>query len=181
VGPYLDHAFANASDEGFGESAIRGMIRNMIDIGSAAEGDKRVMQPDLVTGDDARNVAAYVASVVNKGGKDEGLLATVGQAEQSKEPAVAKGGTLSIPADPGGQLLFKYAKAEAPAGQLKIDMPNESTVDHTIVIDGKGEGEIVNNGGTSEFSANFAPGKYTYYCAVEGHREAGMEGELTVK
>ena len=181
VGPNLDHAFANASDEGFGESAIRGMVKGMIDIGAATEGDKRVMRADIVTGEDARDVAAYVARSVNKKGKDTGLLATVGQAAQSKEPAVAENGTLEIPADPSGQLLYTYAEAEAPPGQLKVTMPNESTVDHNIVIDGKGEGEIVGNGGTSEFSANFTPGTYTFYCSVPGHKDGGMQGKLTVK
>ena len=180
VGPNLDHAFANSVDEGFGETAIRGMVRQMIDIGQAAEGDKKIMNPDIVSGDDARNVAAYVAKVVDKPGKDSGLLATAGQATQSDKPAVAKAGVLSIPADPGGQLLYQYAKAEAPAGSLKIEMPNESGVTHDIVIDGKGEGEQVDKG-TSEFTADFKPGVYTYYCSVQGHREAGMEGKLTVK
>src|SRR4051794_17898246 len=46
VGPNLDHAFANSVDEGFGETAIRGMVRQMIDIGQAAMGDKRIMNPD---------------------------------------------------------------------------------------------------------------------------------------
>ena len=181
VGPNLDDAFANAVDEGFGETAIRGVVRQMIDIGSAKDGDKVLMEPDIVTDDDARNVAAYVAKVVDKPGKDSGLLATVGQATQSDKPAVAKAGTLEIPADPGGQLLYTYAEAEAPAGSLKIAMPNESSIDHDIVIDGKGTGEQVGKGGTSEFTADFTPGVYTYYCSVEGHREAGMEGKLTVK
>jgi mono/diheme cytochrome c family protein len=180
-GPNLDNAFANAVEQGFGETAIRGMIHQMIDIGPATVGDKVVMRPDIVTGDDASNVAAYVASVVDKPGKDSGLLATVGQAASCKEPIKAEGGSLTIPADPGGQLKFTCEKAEGPAGQLKLEMPNKSSIDHNIVIDGKGEGEIVNNGGTSEFSASFTPGTYVYYCAVEGHREAGMEGKLTVQ
>jgi plastocyanin len=180
-GPNLDDAFANAVSEGFGESAIRGMVRQMIDIGPATAGDKVIMKPDLVTGDDARNVAAYVASVVDKKGKDEGLLATVGKATQCKDPIQAQGGKLTIPADPGGQLAFTCAKAEAPAGQLTIEMPNKAGIDHDIVIDGKGQGKVVGNGGTSSFSASFTPGTYTYYCSVEGHRTAGMEGKLTVK
>ena len=96
------------------------------------------MPPNLVHGQDARNVAAYVASVVSKPGKDTGLLATAVQAQQSSKPAVAKGGKLTIPADPSGQLAYLFKSAEAPAGKLTIDMPNKSGVDHNISIDGKG-------------------------------------------
>ena len=37
------------------------------------------------------------------------------------------------------------------------------------------------DGGTKSFSATLKPGTYTYYCSVPGHREAGMQGTLTVK
>jgi len=30
-------------------------------------------------------------------------------------------------------------------------------------------------------SITFKPGKYTYFCTVPGHRQAGMEGTLTIK
>ena len=174
TGPNLDASLANPVAEGFGETAIRGMIRQQIDLAR----DGGVMPADLVTGDDARDVAAYVASVVDKPGKDTGLLAT--QAAGSDKPAVAQAGKLTIPADPGGQLLFVNKTATAPAGKLTIEMPNESGVPHNIAIAGKGAGQIVDKG-TSSFSATFAPGTYTYLCQVDGHEAAGMKGTLTVK
>ena len=33
----------------------------------------------------------------------------------------------------------------------------------------------------SEFEADFAAGDFWYYCSVPVHREAGMEGKLTVQ
>jgi len=93
---------------------------------------------------------------------------------------VAKNGTLTIPADPNGQLAYASKTATAPAGKLTIDMPNMSGTPHNIAITGKGAGKIVPKG-TSTFTATFAPGTYTYFCEVPGHKEAGMEGKLTVK
>ena len=60
-------------------------------------------------------------------------------------------------------------------------MANKSGTPHDIVIDGKGKGEVVQNGGVSQFQADFAAGSYTFYCSVHGHRQAGMQGKLTVK
>jgi plastocyanin len=178
TGPNLDAAFANPRAEGFGEGAIRAMVHNMIDIGAA--GEVGGMVPDIVTGDDARDVAAYVARSVAVGGEDEGLLATAVEAPGSDEPAVAENGVLTIPADPSGQLLFVNSTAEAPAGPLEIVMPNESGVPHNIAIEGKGESPVVDTG-ESSFEATFEPGEYEYVCLVEGHEAAGMVGILTVK
>jgi plastocyanin len=177
VGPNLDDAFRNPVKEGFGDSAIRGLVREWI--GIARKGG--VMPQNLVNGQDKEDVAAYVASVVSKPGKDAGLLATAVGGGQSTKPAVEQNGTLTIPADPSGQLQFVYKTAQAKAGQITIQMPNKSSATHDIVIDGKGAGKQVSNGGTSSFSANFAPGTYTYYCSVPGHRQAGMFGKLVVK
>jgi plastocyanin len=189
VGPNLDQAFQQPLKDGLRRSGIRGVIHDQIlyppDF-SLDEGDKRpdgsqAMPAKIVTGDDADNVAAYVASVVAKPGKDTGLLATAVPQAGSGATAQAKDGTLSIPADPNGQLAFATTKASAPPGNLTVEMPNKSGTQHDIVIDGKGKGQVVQNGGVSKFSANFAAGTYTYYCSVPGHRQAGMEGKLTVK
>jgi mono/diheme cytochrome c family protein len=189
VGPNLDQAFQQPLKDGLRRSGIRGVIHDQIlyppDF-SLDEGDKRpdgsqAMPAKIVTGDDADNVAAYVASVVAKPGKDTGLLATAVPQAGGGPTATAKDGTLTIPADPNGQLAFRTNQASAPTGKLTLEMPNKSGTPHDIVIDGKGKGEEVQDGGVSKFTATFPAGKFTYYCSVPGHREAGMQGTLTVK
>jgi len=146
------------------------------------EGPRRTLKPpDGVTGADADNVAAYVASVVSKPGKDTGLLAKAVPQAGAGAPAVEKNGTLSIAADPNGQLAYVTNKATGSPGKITVEMPNKSSTPHDIVIDGKGNGQVVQNGGTSRFSAAFTPGNYTYYCSVAGHRDAGMHGTLVVQ
>ena len=178
-GPDLDQAFTNARKSGFGDSGIAGVVRNQI----AHPRRGSIMKPDLVTGDDARDVAAYVGKVAGKGGEDTGLLATAGTPDYSKRTAVAKGGKLTIPADPGGSLAFQFGKATAPPGPITVSMPNPSKVPHNIAITGpvKGAGPIVNGGGDSTFKVTLKPGSYTFLCEVSGHADAGMKGTLTVK
>jgi plastocyanin len=181
VGPNLDDAFSDSVQEGFGDSAIRGLVREQIRHPYQPDNRNPQMPADLVKGQGVQDVAAYVALVAAKPGKDTGLLATAVQSGQSNKPAIAQNGTLTIPADPSGQLAFVYKTAQAPAGQLTITMPNKGSGDHNIAIDGKGQGKIVGAGATSSFSASFAPGTYTYYCQVPGHKQAGMIGKLVVK
>ena len=188
AGPNLDQAFQQAIRDGMPRSGVRGMVYDQILEPSEfqAEGDKRAdgspaMPADLVTGRDAENVAAYVASVVARPGRDTGLLATAVKQAGSGPPAVARRGVLSIESDPTGQLAYVTSRASASAGPLTVQSPNRSGTPHNIVIDGKGKGAVVQNGGVSEFSADFDPGTYTYYCSVPGHREGGMQGRLTVK
>ena len=142
------------------------------------------MPPKLVDGRDAVNVAAYIAAVTGKPGKDTGALATAIKPTGAGEPAVAKDGLLSIAADPSGQLAYVTDKASAPPGPLDIESPNESSVDHNIALElesGDEIGNIVKDGGVSKISVDVDPGTYTFYCSVPGHREGGMEGELTVQ
>lgn len=177
TGPNLDEAFQQALKDGLGRSGIRGVVRGQINAPAIGGG----MPADLVEGEQADQVAAYVAQSVARTGKDSGLLATAVPKAGGGEPAVAKGGTLDIPADPGGQLAYVTNEASAKPGALNVRSENESSTPHNIVIDGKGKGEVVQDGGVSEFEADFTAGDYEYYCSVAGHREAGMEGKLTVE
>ena len=103
-------------------------------------------------------------------------------AEGSKE---AKGGgtTLDVEANPTA-LEFDTTSLEAKAGKVTIDFTNPSAIPHNVVIEQNGKElagfEPLAEGKASE-SADLKPGTYTFFCSVPGHREAGMEGTLTVK
>jgi plastocyanin len=180
TGPNLDEAFQRAQKDGFGESAIRGVVKKQIEYPNRSADHGGIMPAMLVDGQNADNVAAYVAEVVSQPGKDSGALANAVPAAGGGKPAVAQNGTLTIDADPGGQLLFTASKASAAAGKITIKYENTSGVPHNIAIDGKGKTPIEPKG-TATFSATYAPGTYTYYCQVPGHAQAGMKGTLTVK
>jgi uncharacterized cupredoxin-like copper-binding protein/cytochrome c2 len=190
TGPNLDEAFQRARFDGFGQSTFAGVVRRQINQPAReAQADPATgkvlpaMPAKLYTGEDAQDVAAYVASAVAKSGKDKGALAAVG-VQRSNKAATAQGGKLAIPADPSGGLAYQFASATAPAGTLEIDSQNKSSTDHDIAIEGNGvneKGPIVKNGAVSKITADLKPGQYTFYCTVPGHREGGMEGKLTVK
>jgi plastocyanin len=177
TGPDLDEAFQRAIKDGMPRSDFAGAIHGQI----LHPNRNGVMPAKLVTGDKAYDVAAYVAQSVAAGGKDTGLLATAVKQAGGGKPAVEKNGSLQIDADPTGQLAFVTNVATGTPGQITVKMANKSGTPHDIVIDGKGKGEVVQNGGVSQFQADFAAGTYTFYCSVPGHRAAGMQGKLTVK
>src|SRR5262245_56153555 len=188
VGPNLDQAFQRARKDGFGESTFEGLVYAQIlhpaknPQVDPVSGREAFMPAALVTGEDAEDVAAYVASAAGKPGEDTGALAEVGGGPEGT--AEAANGVLEIPASPTGALYYVFADAQAPAGQIKIESPNESSVDHDIAIEGNGvdeKGEVVSNGGVSEIDVDLQPGQDTFYCSVEGHRQGGMEGTLTVE
>jgi plastocyanin len=189
-GPNLDAAFAQSRVDGLGESTFEGMVYTQIlhpnrnpQLDPEEPGNVGGSMPaELVKGQDARDVAAYVAYAAAKEGEDEGRLASVGAAK-AKGTAEAENGVLDIPVAESG-LAYAFADARAPAGSLRVTSENPQNVPHDIALEGNGvsaKGEVVQAGGTSEFTTDLEPGEYTFYCSVPGHREGGMEGKLTVE
>jgi plastocyanin len=182
-GPNLDEAFHQALRDGMKRTGIVGAVDSQIDTPARlSERDPVYMPADLVTGDDARNVAAYVADVVAKPGEDTGRLATDIKRAGGGKAIAAKGGVLEIPAT--AQLAYEANAATAPAGRLEITSPNPSGTPHNIALEGGGVdevGEVVQDGGVSKINVDVKAGEYAFYCSVPGHREGGMEGTLTVK
>jgi plastocyanin len=92
------------------------------------------------------------------------------------------GSTLAIAASPSGALKFTNSTLTAKAGKVKIAFTNKSSTPHGVVITGNGVNahtSVITNGNASA-TANLKPGKYTFYCPVPGHRQAGMVGTITV-
>lgn len=185
TGPNLDDSFRQALADGMNRQTVRGTVWDQVlHPAKVPSNSPAYMPPKLVEGRDAVNVAAYVAAVTGKSGKDTGALATAVQAAGSGQPAVAKNGVLEIDADPNGQLAYVTDKASAPAGPLQLESKNASQVDHNIAIDVDGAtkaGEVVKGGGVSKVEVDLKAGTYQYFCTVPGHRAGGMEGTLTVK
>ena len=95
----------------------------------------------------------------------------------------AGGETLKIAADPGGALKFDKSSLTAKAGKVTIVMDNPSSLPHAVEIEGNGvefKGETVEKGGVSKASGDLKAGEYEFYCPVDSHKQAGMEGTLTV-
>ena len=174
-GPDLDEAFARARADGMNAETVEGVVLAQIQNPRRSS----IMPEDLVTGDDARDVAAYVGEVAGQPGEDTGALAAVGVQEGGK--ATAENGVLQIDADETGALAFTASTAMAPAGRIEFVMDNPSPIDHNIALEGGPEGDVVGNGGTSRFETTLKPGEYMYICTVPGHAEGGMVGDLTVE
>jgi plastocyanin len=94
------------------------------------------------------------------------------------------GGTLQLAADPSGALKFDKTSLEATAGSVTIDFTNDSSLPHDVKLQGPGvdgEGTDTITGSSTSVTLDLQPGEYTFYCSVDGHRAAGMEGKLVVK
>jgi plastocyanin len=106
-----------------------------------------------------------------------------GAQQQPAPPAAASSLDVSSPED--GSLVFEPDGLEANAGALTITYSNPSPVPHSIAVeatDGSvlGESQVFANGEQELTIEDLTPGEYVFFCTVPGHREGGMEGDLTV-
>jgi plastocyanin len=114
---------------------------------------------------------------------------TTSSSAASSTPAPASsegaGQTLSLAANPEGQLKYDKTSLTAKAGKVSIDFTNMAPLGHNVTIESSA-GKVLGatptfQGGAKTLSLNLKPGTYKFYCSVPGHRMAGMEGTLTVK
>jgi plastocyanin len=102
---------------------------------------------------------------------------------QTPEGGVQSGSELDVTSPADGALVFEPDGVEASAGEITLVYENPSSVPHSIAIEDEGRQlaatQPITNGKV-ELKEKVTPGEYVFYCTVPGHREAGMEGDLTV-
>jgi len=67
-----------------------------------------------------------------------------------------------------------------PEGPVTVRITNLDAFPHDFTIDELGVKVALGASETVEATFDAKPGIYTFYCSIPGHREAGMEGTLTV-
>jgi plastocyanin len=135
--------------------------------------------------------ALAVLGLAACGGSSSDNSTTAASTPASTTPAGGGGGagggssTVDISTPSGSTLAFDQKDVSAKAGSVTINFDNKQSLQHDVAVadsSGKvlGQTDLVSSG-TSNATVDLQPGTYTFYCTVPGHKEAGMEGTLTVK
>jgi plastocyanin len=99
-------------------------------------------------------------------------------------PTSTASSSLTLAADPEGQLKFDKTSLTAKAGAVSIAFTNSSSVPHNVTVESSSGATVgatpTFSGGSKSVSLNLKAGTYKFYCSIPGHRQAGMEGTITV-
>jgi plastocyanin len=99
-------------------------------------------------------------------------------------PAGGATSTVDISTPAGTTLAYNQKDVSTKAGNVAIDFDNVQVIEHDVAVadsSGKvlGQTALVASG-AADATVSLQSGTYTFYCTVPGHREAGMQGTLTV-
>jgi plastocyanin len=106
-----------------------------------------------------------------------------GKAPAPAAPDAGSGSTVSVAANPSGELAYAPTTPTAKAGKITIDFANESQVPHDVVIERAGKDLDSTDqitGSTTETTIEIRAGTYMLYCSVPGHGEGDAQGAITV-
>ena len=167
-----------------------------LDTGIKNQGEPGALSPDTVN-----YLVAYLESLkpdagcpengVANGNMNTGALADNSQPVATPAPATpAATPAGAMPAANGPVELEGYdigwtqKELTVPVGGT-IDMYNSGFLEHNFAVEGYNDANPVDlpTGGQHVMwtvPPDLAPGTYTFYCTVPGHREAGMVGTLTI-
>ena len=119
------------------------------------------------------------------GGDDE-ASANCGPAEASGNDINPATDTLEVSAPANNDFVFDQGCLDATPGIVTATFHNPAELSHDFCIEDSGGEELgctelIADGDTDTLQVELEEGEYTFYCSVAGHREDGMEGELTVR
>ena len=81
-----------------------------------------------------------------------------------------------------GKACIRQQASDRPR-RLQYRLVNKSSLPHNLTV-AKGAKVLAQtktiSGSSATTTANLTPGEYVFYCSVDAHRAAGMQGTLTV-
>ncbi len=99
--------------------------------------------------------------------------------------AAAGGSTVNISTPSGTDLAYNQKDVSAKAGSVTIDFQNNESISHDVAVEDSSGMQVgataLVSSGSATATVDLTPGTYAFFCTVPGHRQAGMEGTLTVK
>jgi uncharacterized cupredoxin-like copper-binding protein len=139
-------------------------------------------------------IAAAVAVPIagcGGGGDDNSTSADTSGGGATEASTTASGGSGG---SGGGQTVdltavdykFNPSDPSVKSGEVTFNLANNGQQPHSLEIedvngqDQELEGDV-SPGQSGTLKVNLPPGKYEFYCPVPGHKELGMEGDITVK
>lgn len=81
------------------------------------------------------------------------------------------------------EFAFQPATVSTSSSSVTFNVTNNGQFPHNVQFDGQDAAIFANDltaGQSATATVNLAPGTYTFYCPVDGHRDRGMVGTLTV-
>jgi FKBP-type peptidyl-prolyl cis-trans isomerase len=111
-------------------------------------------------------------------------LASCGESEGTANPAREPETILRIETKPGNEFAYTTTKASTRPGYVAVEFSNPQSTRHNLTFENS-SGQVI--GATDRIfktatvkNLRFAPGRYTFYCSLHHHRQAGLEGTLIV-
>ena len=134
-------------------------------------------------------IAAAVAVPIAGCGssKNDSSSTTATQAASTSGGGATSGGSGSTVNLTATEYKFTPSDGTVKSGKVTFNEMNMGHTTHSLEIedvtpghDQKLEGSVT-PGQNGTLAVNLKPGKYTFYCPIDNHRQMGMEGTITVK
>ena len=133
-------------------------------------------------------LAALALVAAGCGGDDNGGGGGGGGGSSSKPQNQASGGGGGAGTLSESMTDFKFSDTaptvKAKNGSVTVSLSNDGGTTHAMELEsssGEFKSKQISPGQKTTLTAKLKPGTYEFYCPVDGHKQLGMKGKITVQ